>query len=62
MYPVLAIAQTLRSANEAEVKSMAMSAIETRVFKLLAELATAINMKALISRAAEHSETTLARI
>ena len=61
-YLDLAVGQTLRVAKEAGIKSMAMPAIGTGVFKFPPELAAEIIVKALLSRAAEHSEITLVRI
>lgn len=61
-YLDLAVGQTLRVANEAGIKSMAMPAIGTGVFKFPPELAAEILVKALLSRAAEHPEITLVRI
>jgi O-acetyl-ADP-ribose deacetylase (regulator of RNase III) len=61
-YLDLAVAQTLRVAKEAGIKSMAMPAIGTGVFKFPPELAAEIIVKALLSRASEHPEITLVRI
>ena len=61
-YLDLAVGQTLRVAKEAGIKSMAMPAIGTGVFKFPPELAAEIIVKALLSRAAEHSEIKLVRI
>lgn len=61
-YLDLAIAQALRVAKDAGIKSLAMPAIGTGVFKFPPELAAEIIVKALLSRAAEHSEITLVRI
>jgi O-acetyl-ADP-ribose deacetylase (regulator of RNase III) len=61
-YLDLAVGQTLRVAKEAGIKSMAMPAIGTGVFKFPPELAAEIIVKALLSRAAEHSEIKFVRI
>lgn len=58
-YLDLAVGQTLWVAKEAGIKSMAMPAIGTGVFKFPPELAAEINLKALLSRAAEHPEITI---
>uniref|UniRef100_UPI0040481745 macro domain-containing protein n=1 Tax=Limnohabitans sp. TaxID=1907725 RepID=UPI0040481745 len=58
----LAVAQTLRVAKEAGIKSMAMPAIGTGVFKFPPELAAQIICRALLSRAADYSEISLVRI
>jgi len=60
-YLDLAVAQTLRVAKEAGIKTMAMPAIGTSVFNCPPELAAEIIVKATLSRAAEHSEITLVR-
>ena len=61
-YLDLAVGQTLWVAKEAGIKSMAMPAIGTGVFKFPPELAAAIIVKALLSRATDHPEITLVRI
>jgi O-acetyl-ADP-ribose deacetylase (regulator of RNase III) len=61
-YLDLAIAQALRVAKDAGIKSLAMPAIGTGVFKFPPELAAEIILKALLSRAAEFPEITLVRI
>lgn len=61
-YLDLAVGQTLRVAKEAGIKTLAMPAIGTGVFKFPPELAAEIILKALLSRAAEHPEITLVRI
>lgn len=61
-YLDLAVGKTLRVAQEAGIKTLAMPAIGTGVFKFPPELAAEIIVKALLSRASEHSEITLVRI
>lgn len=61
-YLDLAVAQTLRAAKEAGIKTMAMPAIGTGVFKFPPELAAEIIVKALLSRAPEYVDITLVRI
>ena len=61
-YLDLAVGQTLRVAKEAGIKTLAMPAIGTGVFKFPPELAAEIIVKALLSRATEHPEITLVRI
>ena len=61
-YLDLAVGQTLRVAKEAGIKTLAMPAIGTGVFKFPPELAAEIIVKALLSRASEHPEITLVRI
>ena len=61
-YLDLAIAQALRVANDAGIKSLAMPAIGTGVFKFPPELAAEIILKALISRAPDFADITLVRI
>lgn len=61
-YLDLAVGKTLRVAKEAGIKTLAMPAIGTGVFKFPPELAAEIIVKALLSRASEHPEITLARI
>ena len=61
-YLDLAIAQALRVAKDAGIKSMAMPAIGTGVFKFPPELAAEIILKALISRAPDFADITLVRI
>ena len=61
-YLDLAVGQTLRVAKEAGIKTLAMPAIGTGVFKFPPELAAEIIVKALLSRGSEHPEITLVRI
>lgn len=61
-YLDLAVGQTLRVAKEAGIKTLAMPAMGTGVFKFPPALAAEIVVKALLSRATEHPEITLARI
>ncbi len=61
-YLDLAVGQTLRVAKEAGIKTMAMPAIGTGVFKFPPELAAEIIVKALLSRAPEYADITLVRI
>ncbi len=61
-YLDLAIAQALRVAKDAGIKSMAMPAIGTGVFKFPPELAAEIILKALLSRVTEFPDITLVRI
>ena len=61
-YLDLAIVQVLRVAKDAGIKSMAMPAIGTGVFKFPPELAAEIIVKALLSRSAEFPEITLVRV
>jgi O-acetyl-ADP-ribose deacetylase (regulator of RNase III) len=61
-YLDLAIVQALRVAKDAGIKSMAMPAIGTGVFKFPPELAAEIILKALLSRSAEFPEITLVRV
>lgn len=61
-YLDLAVAQTLRVAKEAGIKSMAMPAIGTGVFKFPPELAAEIILKGLLSRSTEYLDITLVRI
>jgi O-acetyl-ADP-ribose deacetylase (regulator of RNase III) len=61
-YLDLAIAQALRVAKDAGIKSLAMPAIGTGVFKFPPELAAEIILKALLSRATEFPDITLVRI
>ena len=61
-YLDLAIAQTLRVARDAGIKTLAMPAIGTGVFKFPPELAAGIIVNALLSRSVEHPEITLVRI
>ncbi len=61
-YLDLAIAQTLRVARDADIKTLAMPAIGTGVFKFPPGLAADIIVRALLGQAAEYSEITLVRI
>jgi O-acetyl-ADP-ribose deacetylase (regulator of RNase III) len=61
-YLDLALAQTLRVAKEAGIKSMAMPAIGTGVFKFPPELASQIIISGLLSRSEDHPEIHLVRI
>ncbi len=61
-YLDLAIVQALRVAKDAGIKSMAMPAIGTGVFKFPPELAAEIILKTLLSRAPEFPDITLVRI
>ena len=61
-YLDLAVAQTLRVAKEAGIKTMAMPAIATGVFKFPPELAAEIILKGLLSRSLEYPDITLVRI
>jgi O-acetyl-ADP-ribose deacetylase (regulator of RNase III) len=61
-YLDLAVAQTLRVAKEAGIKSMAMPAIGTGVFKFPSELAAQIIIDGLVNRSEEYSEILLVRI
>ncbi len=61
-YLDLAILQALRVAKDAGIKSMAMPAIGTGVFKFPPELAAEIILKTLLSRAPEFPDITLVRI
>ena len=61
-YLDLAIVQALRVAKDAGIRSMAMPAIGTGVFKFPPELAAEIILKALLSRSAEFPEITLVRV
>ena len=61
-YLDLAVGQTLRVAKEAGIKTLAMPAIGTGVFKFPPELAAQIIVKGLLGRLAEHPEITLVRI
>lgn len=61
-YLDLAVGQTLRVAKEAGIKTIAMPAIGTGVFKFPPELAAEIIVKALLTRAAEYADITLVRI
>ena len=61
-YLDLALAQTLRVAKEAGIKSMAMPAIGTGVFKFPPELASQIIISGLLSRSEEYPEVHLVRI
>ena len=61
-YLDLAVAQTLRVAKEAGIKSMAMPAIGTGVFKFPPELAAEIIINGLVTRMADFPEIELVRI
>lgn len=61
-YLDLAIAQTLRVANEAGIKTMAMPAIGTGVFKFPPELAAEVVLKGLLRRSDEFPGIELVRI
>ncbi len=61
-YLDLAVGQALRVAKEAGIKTMAMPAVGTGVFKFPPDLAAEIIVKALLSRAPEYSDITLVRI
>jgi O-acetyl-ADP-ribose deacetylase (regulator of RNase III) len=58
----MAVGQTLRVANAAGIKTMAMPAIGTGVFKFPADLAAQIIVQALVTRSAEYPELKLVRI
>ena len=61
-YLDLAVAQTLRVAKEAGIKSMAMPAIGTGVFKFPPELSAEIILTSLLSRSEDYPEIHLVRI
>ncbi len=61
-YLDMAIAQTLRVAKDAGIKSMAIPAIGTGVFKFPPELAAQIIIHGLLSRALDYPEIELVRI
>jgi O-acetyl-ADP-ribose deacetylase (regulator of RNase III) len=61
-YLDLAIAQTLRVAKEAGIKSMAMPAIGTGVFKFPLELSAEIIINGLLGRSEDYPEIHLVRI
>ena len=61
-YLDLAVAQTLRVAKEAVIKSMAMPAIGTGVFKFPPELSAEIIINGLLSRSEDYPEIHLVRI
>ncbi len=61
-YLDLAVAQTLRVAKEAGIKSMAMPAIGTGVFKFPPELAAEIIINGLVTRMTDFPEIELVRI
>ena len=61
-YLDLAVAQTLRVAKEAGIKSMAMPAIGTGVFKFPPELSAEIIINGLLSRREDYPEINLVRI
>lgn len=61
-YLDLAVAQTLRVAKDAGIKSMAMPAIGTGVFKFPPELSAEIIINGLLSRSEDYPEIDLVRI
>ena len=61
-YLDLAVAHTLRVAKEAGIKSMAMPAIGTGVFKFPPELSAEIIISGLVSRSEDYPEIHLVRI
>ena len=61
-YLDLAVAQTLRVAKEAGIKSMAMPAIGTGVFKFPSELSAEIIINGLLTRSEDYPEIHLVRI
>jgi O-acetyl-ADP-ribose deacetylase (regulator of RNase III) len=61
-YLDLAVAQTMRVAKEAGIKSMAMPAIGTGVFKFPPELAAEIIINGLLTKADDYPEIELIRI
>lgn len=61
-YLDLAVAQTLRVAKEAGIKSMAMPAIGTGVFKFPPELSAEIIIHCLVSRSEDYPDIHLVRI
>ena len=61
-YLDLAVAQTLRVAKEAGIKSMAMPAIGTGVFKFPPELSAEIIINGLLNRSEDYPEIHLVRI
>ena len=61
-YLDLAVAQTLRVAKEAGIKSMAMPAIGTGVFKFPPELSAEIIINGLVNRREDYPEIHLVRI
>ncbi len=61
-YLDLAVAQTLRVAKEAGIKSMAMPAIGTGVFKFPPELSAEIIINGLVSRSEDYPGIHLVRI
>ena len=61
-YLDLAVAQTLRVAKEAGIKSMAMPAIGTGVFKFPPDLSAEIIISGLVSRSEDYPEIHLVRI
>ena len=61
-YLDLAVAQALRVAKEAGIKSMAMPAIETGVFKFPPELSAEIIINGLLNRSEDSPEIHLVRI
>lgn len=61
-YLDLAVANTLRAAKEAGIRTMAMPAIGTGVFKFPAELAAQIIVHGLLTRSDDYPEIELVRI
>ena len=61
-YLDLAVANTLRAAKEAGIRTMAMPAIGTGVFKFPPELAAQIIVHGLLTRAGDYPEIELVRI
>ncbi len=61
-YLDLAVAQTLRVAKDAGIKSMAMPAMGTGVFKFPPKLSAEIIINGLLSRSENHPEIHLVRI
>ena len=61
-YLDLAVAQTLRVAKEAGIKSMAMPAMGTGVFKFPPELSAEIIINGLVNRSEDYPEIHLVRI
>ncbi len=61
-YLDLAIAQVLRVANDAGIRSMALPAIGTGVFKFPPELAAEIILNALFSRSTDYPAIRLVRV
>lgn len=61
-YLDLAIANTLKAAKEAEIRTLAMPAIGTGVFKFPPELAAQIIVHGLLTRAHDYPEVEMVRI